>query len=70
MVLANIGFESLEWTLATDGIEGLHVTPTAGTVDAQGTALITISYASARTFSRADQTQERMLDGLSRSSTM
>ncbi len=54
MVLANIGFEPLAWTLATDGIEGLDVTPTAGTVDAQGTVLITVSYASARTFSRAE----------------
>ena len=53
MVFANIGFEPLAWTLATNGIEGLDVTPTAGTVDAQGTVLITVSYASARTFSRA-----------------
>ena len=54
MVLANIGFEPLEWTLATDGIEGLEVTPTAGTVDAQGTVLLSVAYASAQTFSRAD----------------
>ena len=54
MVLANIGFEPLAWALATDGIEGLDVTPTAGTIEAEGTVLITVSYASAQTFSRAD----------------
>ena len=30
-LLANIGFETVQWTLATDGIEGLEVTPMAGT---------------------------------------
>ena len=54
MVLSNPGSETLGWELTTRGIDGLTVTPSAGTLAAQGLEVLTVSFSSSQTQARGD----------------
>ena len=53
MVLSNPGGEPLTWGLETGGLADLTVEPASGILDAQQLAVLTVSFASARTHARA-----------------